>query len=97
MLQEIEVKETLQARVQQIGRLTSFLADVADCICMNAPLSGQEHKPTTASVAVEKTLLLFSENVTHDWSITELSACFGLTTPYYITNGASRKFEVGLA
>jgi AraC-like DNA-binding protein len=84
-LQEIEVKETLQARVQQIGRLTSFLADVADCIAVNnTPLSGQDRKATSTSLIVEKTLLLFSENVARDWSITELSARFGLTTPYYI-------------
>jgi AraC family transcriptional regulator, L-rhamnose operon transcriptional activator RhaR len=93
-LQEIEVKETLQARVQQIGRLISFLGDVADCVAMNTPLSSQDGKPTVSSIVVEKTLLLFSENVARNWSITELSARFGLTTPYYIR---LFKREMGIA
>lgn len=84
VLQEIESKDSFQARIQQIGRLTTFLADIVDCVSVNAPMVGQERKPTSLSVPVEKTLLLFSENMAHDWSITDLSSSFGLTTPYYI-------------
>ncbi len=83
-LQEIESKETPQARVHQIGRLTTFLAEVADCFSANSSIAGSENKPTILSDVVEKTLLLFSENLAHDWSISDLSAQFGLTTPYYI-------------
>jgi AraC family transcriptional regulator, L-rhamnose operon transcriptional activator RhaR len=84
MLQEIESKQTLQARAHQIGRLTTFLAEAADCVSNNVPLPRQNDKTTGLSDVVEKTLQLFSENLAHDWSITELSAQFGLTTPYYI-------------
>ena len=82
-LQEIEGDETPQARIQQIGRLTTFLAEVADCVSTNVPLS-DHHEPTERSSVVEKTLILFSENMAYDWSIKELSAEFGLTTPYFI-------------
>ena len=84
MLQEIENRDSLQGRVQQIGRLTTFLADLADCVSINAPMVGQERKAASLSEPVEKTLMLFSENMAHDWSITDLSSSFGLTTPYYI-------------
>jgi AraC-like DNA-binding protein len=84
MLQEIESKNTLQARVQQIGRLTTFLADIAECVSANVALSGQDRKITPRSTPVEKTLLLFSENLARDWSISELSASLGLNTSYYI-------------
>ncbi len=84
MLQEIESKDSLQARAQQIGRLTSFLADIADFISINAPIAGQNRQQTSFSTPVEKTLLHFSENLAHNWSIKDLSADFALTTPYFI-------------
>ncbi len=83
-LQDIESKQTAQARVQQIGQLTTFLAEIADYVSMNTPLPAQDRKLAELPDAIEKTLLLFSENLAHDWSIRELSASFGLTTPYYI-------------
>jgi AraC family transcriptional regulator, L-rhamnose operon transcriptional activator RhaR len=82
-LQEIEGKETPEARILQIGRLTTFLAEVADCVSSNIHASSTTTPPEHSTV-VEKTLLLFSENIAHDWSISQLSAEFGLTTPYYI-------------
>lgn len=83
-LQEIESKETLQARVQQIGNLTTLLADIADSVSTPDPTASQSTKLPIASPIVEKTLLLFSQNIAKNWSISELSYSFGLTTPYYI-------------
>ena len=84
MLQEIESRDTPQARVQQIGRLTTFLGDIAESILVTTSPSGQDRKINSISAPVEKTLLLFAENIAHDWSINELSASFGLNTSYYI-------------
>ncbi|MCA0453730.1 MAG: AraC family transcriptional regulator [Chloroflexi bacterium] len=83
-LQEIESKATLQGRVQQIGSLTTFLADIAES--MASPDHGSTLNPAAAiaSPIIEKTLLLFSQNIAKNWSIRELSYGFGLTTPYYI-------------
>lgn len=83
-LQTIESKTTPPARVQQIGQLATFLAEIADCVAINAPMPHPERKLTGLTNAVEKTVMLFSENLARDWSIAELSASFGLTTPYYI-------------
>lgn len=83
-LQEIESKETIQARVQQIGNLTTFLADIADSVAAPNPNTSQNTKLAPTSPIVEKTLLMFSQNIANNWSIRELSSCFGLTTPYYI-------------
>jgi AraC family transcriptional regulator, L-rhamnose operon transcriptional activator RhaR len=83
-LQEIETRQTSHARIQQLGQLTIFLAEIAEFAAMNIPSPVRDGKLTALSPVVEKTLMLFSENLARDWSITELSASFGLTTPYYI-------------
>jgi AraC-like DNA-binding protein len=82
-LQEIEHLQSAPARAQQIGCLTTFLAQMADIIWMKPNMHGGTQKVTLPDI-VEESLLLFSENLARDWSITELSARFGLTTPYYI-------------
>ncbi len=92
MLQEIEAKETPQARIHQIGLLTSFLGEVADYVSAKIPLPDQDNNPIKRSPIVEKALLLFSENLAYDWSIAGLSAEFGLTTPYFIRRF---KHEIG--
>ncbi len=83
-LQEVESKNTSQARVEQIGLLTTFLAEIADCVSINPPLAAPERAAMQHNNVVEQTLMLFSENLMRQWSIRELSANFGLTTPYYI-------------
>ncbi len=83
-LQEIESKETVQARVHQIGNLTTFLADIADSVSTPNPTASQYTRSPIASPIIEKTLLMFSQNIAKNWSISELSYSFGLTTPYYI-------------
>ncbi len=92
MLQEIEAKETPQARIHQIGLLTTFLGEVAENVSSNMPLPDQDNKLITRSAIVEKALILFSENLAYDWSIADLSAEFGLTTPYFIRRF---KHEIG--
>ena len=54
MLQEIEGKETAQARVQQIGRLTIFLAEAADCVSTNVPLPNQDKNPHHYQLPLKK-------------------------------------------
>jgi AraC family transcriptional regulator, L-rhamnose operon transcriptional activator RhaR len=83
-LQALERTQTSQVRAQQIGQLTTFLADVADWVSMKTPVSAQERKLAGLPDVVEKTLMCFSENLAYNWSISELSARFGLSTPYYI-------------
>lgn len=89
-LQESESKNTSQARVEQIGLLTTFLAEIADCVSLNTPLpvSGAAAAPARAETphndVVKRTMLMFSENLARPWSIRELSATFGLSTPHYI-------------
>lgn len=80
MLQQIEAEQTALLRVQQIGKLTTFLGEIAECVS-TIP---QDYPLPVRSPVVEKTLMLFSENIARDWSISELSSGFGLTTPYYI-------------
>jgi AraC family L-rhamnose operon transcriptional activator RhaR len=83
-LQEIERLYSPQARVQQIGVLTSFLAEIADCAAASSTLPLADRKLTELPPVVEQTLMLFSENMARDWSITALSSQFGLSTSYYI-------------
>jgi AraC family L-rhamnose operon transcriptional activator RhaR len=83
-LQIWERPQTSQIRARQIGELTTFLADLAAWVSMTTPQTAQEPKVTGLPEVVEKTLMFFSENLAHDWSITELSFHFGLSTPYYI-------------
>jgi AraC family L-rhamnose operon transcriptional activator RhaR len=83
-LQAWERNQTSQVRARQIGELTTFLADLADWVSMKTPMSAQEPAIAGLPDAVEKTLMFFSENLAHNWSITELSCHFGLSTPYYI-------------
>jgi AraC family L-rhamnose operon transcriptional activator RhaR len=89
-LQESESKTTSQARVEQIGLMTTFLAEMADCVSLNMPIPVSGAAPAVARAetphndVVKRTMLMFSENLARSWSIRELSGSFGLSTPHYI-------------
>jgi AraC family L-rhamnose operon transcriptional activator RhaR len=82
-LQRSEHRRSPQSHAIQIGALTCFLAELAECVMPTRSVT-QHRLESEQPDFVRKTIEKFAENLAHDWVITDLSDGFGVTASYFI-------------